>query len=330
MIRWGVLGAASVARRRVIPAIQTSSNGRVTAIASRDPARAHAFAAELDLPVVHADYQSLLADPEIDAVYIPLPNSEHRQWTIAAAEAGKHILCEKPLALTAGEAEEMVAAARQAGVLLAEAFMYRFHPRVEKLLSLVEEGAIGELRLIRSTFTVGPPAPGNIRLSRALGGGALMDIGSYAVNFARLVTGQEPEAVSALATYGRESGVDETFAGILRFRDGVIDAFDVSMLTPGNSTFEVLGANGKIVAPAGFRPESDQPTELHLFRGWDQREVIPIEPTNHYRLMVEDFAGAIQERRPVRFAPEDAVANMRVLDALRAAAEPGANIEKLA
>ena len=320
MIRWGVLGAARIARRRVIPAIQTSSNGRAVAIASRDPASAQELASELEIPAVHPGYTSLLADPQIDAVYIPLPNSEHRQWTLAAAAAGKHILCEKPLALTAAEAEEMVAAARQAGVVFAEAFMYRFHPRVTRLLSLIGEGAIGEVHLIRSTFTFGPLAPDNIRLNAALGGGALMDVGCYGVNFARLVSGREPRTVAALAVYGQESGVDETFAGILKFGAGTIGVFDTSFLVKGGPAFEVLGTAGKIVAPQGFLPEPDHPTELHLFRG-SEVEVLAIEPADHYRLMVEDFAAAIETRRPVRFGPEDAVANMRVLDALRADAE---------
>jgi predicted dehydrogenase len=318
MIRWGVLGAASIARRRVIPAIQSSSNGRVTAVASRDPDRARALAAELDLPIVHDNYEALLADPEIDAIYLPLLNNDHHRWTIAAAEAGKHILCEKPFAMNAAEAEEMVVVAERAGVLLAEAFMYRFHPRIVKLLSLIEAGTIGDIHLIRSTFTFGPLPPGHTRLDPALGGGALMDVGSYAVNLARLISGQEPESVTALAHYGG-TGVDETFAGILSFGSGMLGAFDVSLASQFGVGFEVIGSIGKLVVPQGVRPETNQSTELHLERGME-REVITIEPADQYCLMVEDFADAILTQRPVRFGPDDAVANMRALDALRASA----------
>lgn len=318
MIRWGVLGAASIARRRVIPAIQASSNGRVTAVASRDPARAQALADELGLPNVHADYQSLLADPEIDAIYNPLPNSEHLRWTIAALNAGKPVLCEKPFALTADDAQRMVEAARQGGVLLAEAFMYRFHPRVVKLLALIQAMTIGEVRIVRSTFTFGPLATGNIRLDPTLGGGVLMDVGCYCVNLARLVYGREPEGVKALAHNG-DTNVDETFAGILDF-GGAIATFDVSFGGQGGSNYEIIGSAGKLVAPLGFRPETNQPTELHVYRNWEQ-ETIMIEPADQYRLMAEDFADAIITQRPVRYGPDDGVANMRVLEALRADAQ---------
>ena len=318
MIRWGVLGAASIARRRVIPAIQVSRNSRVTAIASRDPARAHALARDLQIAVVHDTYDALLTDPNVDAVYIPLLNHEHHAWTIAAARAGKHILCEKPLAMNAAEAEEMVAAARAAGVLLTEGFMYRFHPRVVRLFELVRAGAIGEVRLIHSIFTIGPLPPGHTRLDPTLGGGALMDLGCYAVNLARQVYGEEPESVTALAHIGA-TGVDETFGGVLRFPGGPLCVFDVSIAGQLSVQYELIGTAGRLVVPHGFRPETNQPTELVLERGME-REVIAVEPADQYRLMFEDFADAIIDDRPPRYSPDDAVANMRVVDALRAAA----------
>jgi predicted dehydrogenase len=318
MIRWGVLGAASIARRRVIPAIQVSRNGRVTAIASRDPARAQALARELDIAVAHETYDALLADPDVDAVYIPLLNHDHHRWTIAAARAGKHILCEKPFAMNAGEAEEMLAAAYNAGVLLSEGFMYRFHPRVVRLFELVRAGAIGDVRLVHSIFTIGPLAPGNSRLDPALGGGALMDLGCYAVNLARQVYGSEPLASTALARIGA-TGVDETFGAVLRFPSGGLCGFDVSLTSQLSVQYEVVGSSGRLAVPHGFRPETNKPTELILERGME-REVIAIEPADHYRLMFEDFADAILEGRQPRYGPEDAVANMRVIDALQAAA----------
>lgn len=323
MIRWGILGAASIARRRVIPAIQASRNSRVTAIASRDPERAQVIATEHAIPVVHADYAHLLADPDIDAIYLPLVNSEHHAWVIAAARAGKHILCEKPLALDATEATEMVDAAAQAQVLLAEGFMYRFHPRIERLLDIVRSGQIGATHIFHSTMTFPKPAAGNYRLEPGLGGGALMDVGCYAVNLARLLAGEEPAFTTGQARYGSDTGVDESFAGILRFPSGMLGVFNVSLASQFGVHFEVIGATGKVVVPQGFRPETDRPTELYLERGMD-REVITVEPADQYRLMVEDFADAITNRRPPRYGPADAVANMRTLDALRAAAAPSA------
>ena len=320
MIRWGVLGAASIARRRIIPAIQASSNGRVTAIASRDPARARELAAQLDLPVVHADYASLLADPAIDAIYLPLPNSEHHEWTIAAVRAGKHVLCEKPFAMNAAEAEAMAGAAAESGVLLAEAFMYRFHPRIARLRDLIQAGAIGDIRLIRFTFTFGGLAPGNIRLDPALGGGALMDLGCYGVNLARLICGDEPETATALASHGSGGGVDQIFTALLRFPGDRFAVLETSLVSQFAAHFEIIGSDGKIAVPQGVRPETNQPTELHLERGMEP-EVIAVEPADHYRLMVEDFADAILSSRPVRFGPDDAIANMRVLDTLRTAAQ---------
>ncbi len=318
MIRWGILGAARVARRRVIPAIQASTNGQVHAIASRDATRAQAFADAFAIPVVHQDYAALLADPAIDAVYLPLPNSAHHAWTLAAAAAGKHILCEKPLAMTTLEAEAMVGAAQKAGVVLAEAFAYRFHPRIASLLQRLHAGDIGDPHLLRFCFTFGGLASDNIRLDPALGGGALLDVGCYGVNVSRLIAAGEPEVVTALAHYGTTSGVDETFVGVLRFAGGMLASLEVSLVSHFGVSLEVLGSTGRLVVPDGLRAE--QVTELHLYRG-DTREVLRFEPADPYRLMVEAFADAVRRKRPLRSEPADAIANMRVLDVLRAAAQ---------
>src|SRR3954447_13087611 len=184
-VRWGVLSTANIGRRAVLPAIQRSRNGELVAVASRDADKARAFAADLGIPRAYASYEQLLADPEIEAVYIPLPNSMHREWTIKAAQAGKHILCEKPLGLNAAECAEMDAAARQNGVLLMEAFMYRFHPQTERVIQLIRQGAIGHPRLIHAAFTFRLSNPANIRLQSDLGGGSLMDVGCYCVNVSR-------------------------------------------------------------------------------------------------------------------------------------------------
>lgn len=244
VLRWGVLGTASIARKRVIPALKASERNTVVALASRERSRAEEVAREAQIPHVFDDYAALLQSPEIDAVYLPLPNSEHHRWTIAAAEAGKHILCEKPLALNAQQAEEMAAAAERANVLLAEAFMYRHHPIVHKVLSMVHSGLIGELSLIRSTFSFTLTDDHNIRLDPELGGGALMDVGCYGINLARLVTGAEPTGVAAVAQLA-PSGVDQSFAGVMRFPNHVLAEFDVSLRAAGGPSYELIGTAGK-------------------------------------------------------------------------------------
>jgi len=218
-LRFGILSTARVGRRRVVPAMQQAPNILVRAVASRDARRAQAFAHALSIPKAYGCYEDLLADPEVDAVYIPLPNSLHCQWTVKAAQAGKHVLCEKPLAASAREADEMIAACEANHVLLMEAFMYRFHPQNEHVLGLIQDGAIGPVRMVRAvfTFTIGSS---NIRLDAALAGGSLMDVGCYCVSVARTIVGAEPRAVSAFAnravgSRNRSSRCSRTAAGIL-------------------------------------------------------------------------------------------------------------------
>jgi xylose dehydrogenase (NAD/NADP) len=318
-LRWGILGAANIARKAVIPAIQESNNGRVVAIASRSRARAEQIAQALEIPNVFDDYTVLLHSPGVDAVYIPLPNSEHHRWTIAAVEAGKHVLCEKPLAMNATEAEEMAAAAARARVVLAEAFMYRHHPLVEHLLALLHGGLIGELTIIRSSFSFHLQSEDNIRLSKDLGGGALMDIGCYPVSLARLVTGAEPVVCAALAAYA-PSGIDEAFVGAMRFPDGVLAQFDVSFKASGGSNYELIGTTGKLVVRQGFKPEVNAEGEIQLHQQGEISRIFT-EAADQYRLMVEDFAAAVFGERLLRYPVQDAIANMRAIDALRDAAE---------
>ncbi|GMV05118.1 MAG: hypothetical protein AMXMBFR53_13980, partial [Gemmatimonadota bacterium] len=227
-LRWGVLGTANIGRAAVNPAIRASSNGELVAVASRDGERARAFAAEHAIPRALGSYEALVEDPEVDALYVPLPNSLHREWTVRAARAGKHVLCEKPLALTEAECREMAAVAEEHGTLLMEAFMYRFHPRTERVLALVREGALGPIRAIRSAFTFRLTRPDNIRLRPELGGGALMDVGCYCVNASRTLAGAEPAEVQAQANW-TEGGVDGELAGILRFPDGLLAHFDCAL-----------------------------------------------------------------------------------------------------
>jgi xylose dehydrogenase (NAD/NADP) len=319
-VRWGVLSTANIGRR-VIPAIQQSRNGYVVAVASRDIARARAFAAELDVPRAIGSYDALLDDPEIDAVYISLPNSLHRPWTIRAAERGKHVLCEKPLALTASECDDMIAACNAAGVKFMEAFMYRFHPQIQKVQELVAAGSIGAVRLIRAAFSFTITKPGDIRLDKDLGGGALMDVGCYCVNVARLVAGAEPVEVQATAHFGVENDVDETLAGLLRFPGGELALFDCSFHTAFRQSCEIVGTDGVIEVPAPYLPGTADAT-IHV-RRHDQVETMTVPGTNHYTRMAEHFADCVLTGAELRWPATDGRANMAVIDALHRAARTG-------
>jgi D-xylose 1-dehydrogenase (NADP+, D-xylono-1,5-lactone-forming) len=318
-IRWGILGAASIARRRVVPAIQVSRNGEVVAVASRTLDKAQAFASELSIPQAYGSYEDLIADPNIDAIYNPLPNSEHAAWSIRCAEAGKPVLCEKPLAKDASEAQSIVDAFARRNLLFAEGFMYRFHPQTVKVKEMVDAGALGDFTAMQATFTFPIRTEDNIRLSKALAGGGLMDVGCYCVNAMRLMTGQEPERARSIARVGIQSGVDEWLSGILSFPSGVIGHFDCGVRAQRTHMYELRGSAGRILVETGFVME---PHEEPIIRYWhgDQYETIKIPGVNQYTLMAEDFADALLDNRPPRYAPQDAVDNMRALDMLYASA----------
>lgn len=318
-IRWGILGAASIARRRVVPAIQASRNGEVVAIASRTLDKAQAFAAELGIAKAYGNYEDLIADPNIDAIYNPLPNSEHAAWSIRCADAGKPVLCEKPLAKDAPEAQSIVDAFARRKLLFAEGFMYRFHPQTVKVKEMVDAGALGDFTAMQATFTFPIRSEDNIRLSKSLAGGGLMDVGCYCVNVMRLMTGQEPERARAIARVGIESGVDEWLSGILSFPSGVIGHFDCGVRAQRTHTYELRGSAGRILVEAGFVMEPHEEPVIRYWHG-DQYETIKMPAVNHYTLMAEDFADALIDNRPPRYAPDDAVDNMRALDMLYASA----------
>lgn len=311
-LQWGVLGVARIALNAVIPAIQRSANGHLIAIASRTPGKADETAGRLGIPRGHGSYEALLADPEVEAVYIPLPNSMHREWTIRCAEAGKHVLCEKPLALTAADAEEMIAACRHRGVVLMEAFMYRFHPRTLRVAELAAQGALGEVRLVRASFTFRVRSPENIRLQPDLGGGSLYDVGCYGVNASRMLLG-EPTSAFAFGRIGA-SGVDEVLGAVLRFEGGPVAVIDCGLVLSRREEVEVVGGSGRIVVPTAFLPGVAD-AELHMFVDQD-RTVLTIPGVDQYQVMVEHFAEAVRNDLPPRLPPEDAVANLRVIEAL--------------
>jgi len=309
---WGVLGVANIGVRAVIPAIQRARRSRLVAIASRTESRAREAAQRIGISRAYGSYDALLQDPQVQAIYIPLPNSLHREWTIRSAEAGKHVLCEKPLALTVADCEEMIAACRAHGVVLMEAFMYRFHPRTRRVAQLVTEGAIGDPRLVRASFTFRIRDPANIRLQPDLGGGALYDVGCYTVNVSRMILG-EPREVAASGHIGT-SGVDETLAGLLRFEGDRLAVIDCGLMASRREEYELVGADGRLMVPVAFLPGTAD-AEIHLVKGTD-RTVMSIPGTDEYQAMIEHFEDVVLSGAPLELPPADASANLKVIEAL--------------
>ncbi|UCF93182.1 MAG: Gfo/Idh/MocA family oxidoreductase [Desulfobacterales bacterium] len=327
-INWGVLGNARIARVCVIPAIQKSCNGTVRALATRTPANARGVAAQNGIPRVYDRYAALLADPAIDVVYIPLPNHLHHPWTLEALQAGKHVLCEKPLACNAREAREMAQAAATAGLLLMEAFMYRFHPRSRRIQQMVAEGVIGRPRLVRAAFCYPMDAAilqnnGNARLKPEMGGGALLDVGCYSVSVARWLLGSEPAQAHAQAVY-HARGVDMHLVGSLGFPNGGLATLEASFITALQQTYTVVGDEGALELPHNAFIPWEKDAVFTLRRKDEetgQEHVIP--GVDEYQLMVEHFAEAVLGQTGLAFAPEESIANLRVLDALAQAARTG-------
>ena len=331
-IKWGIMGNANIARKCVIPAIGKSCNGKVYALATRSPAEAQSLAAEHRIDQVYDDYEALLVDPQVDLVYIPLPNHLHHPWTIKALEAGKHVLCEKPLACNAKEAIEMAAVAKRSGRLLMEAFMYRFHPRSQRIKQLVGEGAIGPPRLVRSAFCFRMADtewsdPPNIRLRPEMGGGALLDVGCYSVSVARWFMGAEPSQVQAQAKY-HQGSVDVHLVGTLDFGDHRLASFEASFITALQQTYCIVGADGAIELPHNAFVPWEKKAVFYLRTGNQETgRKKTIRRADEYQLMVEHFADAATGRTELMFPPADSIENMRVLDALAQAAQTGATIK---
>jgi predicted dehydrogenase len=326
VVRWGILSTANIGVRKVIPATQKAERCEVVAIASRDGERAARTAAELGIPRAHEGYDSLLSDPDVDAVYIPLPNSEHAAWTIAAARAGKHVLCEKPLAMTAAEAEEMVRACANEGVLLMEAFMYRLHPSWEAARDLVASGRIGRVRAVQSWFSYFNDDPGNIRNVPELGGGALYDIGCYCINLSRMLFGGEPTGIEASVTHDA-TGTDVLTSAILVFDDDVA-VFTCSTRAEPDQRVHIYGTEGRISIGIPFNIPPDRPAQITVTAGGDppvspDSETLTFAAADEYTIQAERFANAVLDGRPLPIPPEDAIGNLRVIDAIFRAGGPG-------
>ena len=324
-LRWGILSTANIGRAAVIPAIKASRNGDVRAVASRNRERAYAFASELGIPQSYGSYEALLEAEDIDAVYVSLPNSLHCEWTVKAAETGKHVLCEKPLGATAAECEKMDRAARKNGVTLMEAFMYRFHPRTERVSKLIRDGAIGPLRSIQSTFTFRLRRSDDIRLQKDLAGGALMDVGCYGVNVSRTLAAAEPVEVQAFAHWA-ESGVDSQMAGTLRFENGLLAQFDCALTLERRESYQAAGPDGYLSVSSAFLPGVGEST-IEEHHGRLGRSVHTLPGADEYQLMVEHFADSVLQGREVRYPASEATANLRTIEALYRSAKNGGRPE---
>ena len=319
-LRWGVLSSAKIGRTKVIPAIQTSLLGEVVAIASRTQASADQTAKELGIERAYASYEELLADPDIDAIYNPLPNHLHVPWSIKAIEAGKHVLCEKPIGLNTDDIEKLIAVAQQHPQLnVMEAFMYRFHPQWQTAKNLVREGSIGQVRSIHSHFAYNSREPDNIRNNPDWGGGALMDIGCYCISLSRFIYDEEPLRVLGQITPYAGYDVDCFVSGIMEFADGNA-TFTATTKSEGQQYVEIYGEHGSILIPLPFNPIGDTTTHI-IVKHDGVREEIVQTPSDHYRNMADAFAHSIFAKESVPTPLSDALANMKIIDAIFASAK---------
>ena len=325
-IRWGVLSTANFGRRQMIPAIQQSEFSEVTAIASRDQARATAVATELGIEKAHGSYQKLLADEDVDAVYIPLPNHLHVPWSMRALKAGKHVLCEKPIGLSNAEAEQLAGvAAAHPQLKVMEAFMYRFHPQWRMAQQLVREGRVGKLRTIHTAFSYFNDDPQNIRNQRDIGGGALMDIGCYAISISRFIYDDEPQRVFGQTERDPATGVDRLTSAVLEFFQGTATFTVSTQLAPYQRT-NIHGTAGRIEIEIPVNAPNDRPCRVWVQSGAKPGaaiEEITFDVCDQYTLEVDAFARAILDDTAVPTPLADAVANMRVIERVLTSAETG-------
>lgn len=317
---WGIISTANIGRTSMVPALKRLENSEVLAVASRDEQKAQKFADELGIPRAYGDYQHLLDDSEIEAVYIPLPNHLHKEWAIRAAEAGKHILCEKPLALDADECLEMIDAAKENGVILMESFMYRYHPRILQAVQMIRNGVIGALKTIESGFTFFLGDKDDIRFKFQEGGGALMDVGCYCINISRLMAGREPVAVQARAVWG-STGVDEQLVALLDFGEGLFAHFDCGFNQGTRQECLLSGTDGYLFIPEVFNPGKKRSAIQEVKRGKTAR-VHSFDGVNTYALIADDFMNAIAGEQPT-YPISDSFGNMRVIKALLSSARMG-------
>jgi len=317
VIRWGILSTARIGARLVEGAGKTDA-ADIVAVASRDAATAQAFADAYDIPRAHGSYAALLDDPDVEAVYVPLPNSMHVDWSVQALQAGKHVLCEKPMDRRTDAVASAFDVAEAQGRVLSEAFMWRHHPQTQRLRGLLDEGAIGTVRLVRASFSFVLAGDIDVRLDPALDGGGLMDVGCYCVSGARLVAGGEPLSVSAQAVNG-PTGVDVRLSALLRFEGDVLGVIDCGLDTYSRGELEVVGDEGRIVVPDPWHAVNPQ---IVVERGFE-REVVEVEAADSYTRELEDMAAAIAGERPALLGRDDALGQARTIEALYRSAEEG-------
>jgi D-xylose 1-dehydrogenase (NADP+, D-xylono-1,5-lactone-forming) len=298
VLRWGIIGPGRISTR-IVRALSTSTRGTLSAVASRDAQRAAGYAAEHGLGHSFGSYDALLVSPDIDVVYIALPNHLHAAWTIRALQAGKHVLCEKPLALTVNEVDAIAAAAKASGRIAVEAFMYLHHPQILGAIELATTGALGPIELVRGTFSFLLTTPADPRIDPVMGGGSLWDVGCYPVSFARRLAGEEPDRVAAFARFD-ERGVDRTFLGQLHFPSGLLAQFDSGFRAADRELLEIVGQAGRLVLESPFLPEPDGPRPVvTLWRGL-LPEPIDVPSVDQYHAEVEDLMSAILDGTPPR------------------------------
>ncbi len=325
-IRWGVLGAAKIALTKIIPAMRLGALAEISAIASRDLEKARAAARDLNIPKFYGSYEELLADPEIDAIYNPLPNNLHVEWTIKAAEAGKHVLCEKPIALTTEEARKLIETRDRAGVKIQEAFMVRSHPQWLAVRDLIRQKRIGDLQAINGFFSYFNDDTANIRNRIETGGGALLDIGCYCINISRFILGEEPRKVAALIERDAELKIDKLTSAILNF-PSCQSTFSCSTQLVPYQRMQFFGSNGRVEVEIPFNIPIDEPTRIFVDTTGDlygaDIETIEIPAANQYTIQGDLFSRAIIENSEQAISLEDSIKNMAVIEAVFRAAETG-------
>ncbi|MCI0551841.1 MAG: Gfo/Idh/MocA family oxidoreductase [Anaerolineae bacterium] len=324
VLNWGLLSTARI-NRSLIPPLRASKRNQLLAVGSRSQESADGYAREWKIPRSHGSYETLLADSEIDVIYNPLPNHLHAEWTIKALEAGKHVLCEKPLALSVDEVDAIQAAARKHGRVVAEAFMYRHHPQTLKVQELVRNGSIGTLKLIRGSFSFVLSREGDVRLDPAMGGGSIWDVGCYPISYARTIVGTAPLEVFGWQVTG-PTGIDETFLGQMRFVNDVHAQFDCSFVIPFHSFMEIVGSEGTLNIPKPFKPGVDE--KIYLTRG-DKTETIKIKGQELYIGEVEDMADAILLGHEPYISLNDSRANVAVISVLLESARIGKPVKTI-
>jgi predicted dehydrogenase len=326
-VRWGILGAANIGVRKVIPAMQRGTRSRVVAIASRTLAKAQNAATELGIPRAYGSYEELLADPEIEAVYNPLPNHLHVPWTIRAAEAGKHVLCEKPIALSADEARTLLDVRERTGVRIGEAFMVRNHPQWLAVRDLVASGRIGELRVVAGHFAYFKRDPNDVRSILEWGGGGLMDVGCYPITMSRWLFAEEPEAVVGLIDRDPDLRVDRIASALMRFSSGRQATFTCAMQLAHYQRMQLHGTSGRIEVQIPFNAPNDRPCRIFVDDGRElgdrSAEAIEFPAVDQYTLQGDNFSAAVRGERSVPVSVEDAIGNMAVIDAIFHSADSG-------